>query len=880
MQVNLAPVEPSRSGRQSTGDPQEQRQHRLEEIYGTLPVGLAYHDRELRYVYVNEYLANLNGKPAAEHAGRSFREMAPPAVADYAEPLLVRVLETGVPLVDWEVSLPDLKHKERTRDWLIQYHPVRESGVVTGVYSIVQEITEHRQMERLLESNEELFRATFEQTSVGIAHVGLNGNWLRVNQRVCEITGYKEEELLHLSYHDITHPDDRVLEDELGYKNLVAGKVQRYSLEKRCVRKDGKIAWVYVTGSLMRDSTGKPLYEIAVIEDISARKRAEAELAEGKERLQAALDASMTGTFRWNIRGGHLDFDPNLDRLFGLAQGKTVRSLEEFIAMVHPEDRERVVHGCELCAAQGADFEMEFRVVWPEGSVHWIYDRGKTFLDQDDRPEYMTGACVDVTERKAAQAALNLSQERLRLALQSGDSGIFDWDILNDTIFWSEEIESIYGFASGKLPGNYMAWRECVHRDDLAQAETAIGEAIATGNFATEFRIIRSDTGKTRWMGARGKVLADEMGRPARMLGINVDITERKKVEEQLRRAAQILDQIHDAVIATDLAGHITLWNKGAERRFGYAAEEAMGRALGFIYRPEDKEFVQGNIIIPTQHHGTHELEVRNITKDGREFYGHLSLSMLNDEAGRPIGIIGYTMDVTERKQAESALRLSEKLAATGRLASTLAHEINNPLAAVTNVIFLLRSDPAIDTLAGQHLRTADTEIRRVSHITRKLLSFHREPTRPIPVDLASILQEVVELYEPKLERKELQVQSEFAGVPAITAYPGEMRQVFSNLIDNAIEASRPAGRLRLRVVARRKSVRVLVADNGPGIAREHLSKIFEPFFTTKGEKGTGLGLWITRDLISKHKGHIRVRTGNHGTCFVVELPMDENRSR
>jgi PAS domain S-box-containing protein len=282
MQVNLAPVEPSRSGRQSTGDPQEQRQHRLEEIYGTLPVGLAYHDRELRYVYVNEYLANLNGRPAAEHAGRSFREMAPPAVADYAEPLLVRVLETGVPLVDWEVSLPDLKHKERTRDWLIQYHPVRESGVVTGVYSIVQEITEHRQMERLLESNEELFRATFEQTSVGIAHVGLNGNWLRVNQRVCEITGYKEEELLQLSYHDITHPDDRVLEDELGYKNLVAGKVQRYSLEKRCVRKDGKIAWVYVTGSLMRDSTAKPLYEIAVIEDISARKRAEAELRKAK----------------------------------------------------------------------------------------------------------------------------------------------------------------------------------------------------------------------------------------------------------------------------------------------------------------------------------------------------------------------------------------------------------------------------------------------------------------------------------------------------------------------------------------------------------------------------------------------------------------------
>lgn len=717
----------------------------------TLPIGLAYCDRELKFVYVNDYMAGLNGKPAEEHVGRAFREMAPPAVADYAEPMMRKVLETGEPLVDWEVSLPD--RNQRTRDWLIQYHPAREGGAVVGVHIIVQEITEHRQMDRVLQATEELFRETFEQTSVGIAHVGLDGRWLRVNRRVCEITGYQAEELARLTYHDITHPEDHELENHLGYANLIAGKVQRYSLEKRCIRKDGKIAWTYVTGSLMRDADGKPLYVIAVIEDITSRKQAEEELAEGKERLQASLDASMTGTFRWDIHTNALQWDRNLDCLFGLAPGQTIRSLDQFIAMVHPEDRPGVVHRSELCAKQGADFEMEFRVIWPDGSVHWLYDRGKTFLDEDELPEYMTGACVDVTERKAAQKALEISEERLRLALESGGSGTFEWDMANDTSLWSEELQKLYGFAPGEFGSTYGAWRECVHPDDLPQAEKAVAQAMKTGDFATEWRIFRRDTGEIRWMAAHGRVLHDENGKPVRMLGINID--------------------------------------------------------------------------------------------------------------------------VTERKRAEAALRVSEKLAATGRLASTLAHEINNPLAAVTNLIYLLRSNPALDDLAAQQLAMADSEIRRVSHITRKLLSFHREPVRPVPVELPSILDEVAELYRPKLLEKRLQVKTDHREVQSITAYPGEMRQVFANLVGNAIEATPKGGRLWLRVTpGANGTVRVLIADSGPGIPRENIARIFEPFFTTKGEKGTGLGLWITRDLVSKHGGHIRVRSGARGTCFVVSLPV------
>jgi signal transduction histidine kinase len=245
------------------------------------------------------------------------------------------------------------------------------------------------------------------------------------------------------------------------------------------------------------------------------------------------------------------------------------------------------------------------------------------------------------------------------------------------------------------------------------------------------------------------------------------------------------------------------------------------------------------------------------------------------DASGKPVRMVGINVDVTDRKRAEAALRITEKLAATGRLASTLAHEINNPLAAVTNLLYLLRANPQLDAVAAQQLEMADTEIRRVSHITRKLLSFHREPTQPMMVDVELLLKEVVELYLPRLHEKRLTIRTEHKKVPPITAYPGEIRQVFANLVGNAIEATPHGGHLRVRVNASPGgAVCVLVADTGPGIPRENLARIFEPFFTTKGEKGTGLGLWISRDLVTKHGGQIKVRSGSRGTCFIVSLPI------
>ena len=217
-------------------------------------------------------------------------------------------------------------------------------------------------------------------------------------------------------------------------------------------------------------------------------------------------------------------------------------------------------------------------------------------------------------------------------------------------------------------------------------------------------------------------------------------------------------------------------------------------------------------------------------------------------------------------EQAQEALRKSEKLAVAGRLAASIAHEINNPLESVTNLLFLMRNaDPASRV---DYLAQAEQELTRVTEITKHTLHFYREPARPGPVDVASVLESVLTLYHPKIASARVHVQREFEPADPILGASGELRQVFSNLIINAVDAMRHGGCLTVRIRNGRdranpaiRGVRISIADSGMGIPKAMLHRIFEPFVTTKGETGTGLGLWVTAEIVHKLSGRIRVRS-------------------
>ena len=252
---------------------------------------------------------------------------------------------------------------------------------------------------------------------------------------------------------------------------------------------------------------------------------------------------------------------------------------------------------------------------------------------------------------------------------------------------------------------------------------------------------------------------------------------------------------------------------------------------------------------------------------------------------GKPAGCVITLFDIDERKRVEESLRRSEKLAATGRLAATIAHEINNPLEAVTNLLYLIETVPGLDREALNYANAAQEQLARVAHITRQTLAFYRESRQPQPVRLREIIHSIISLYGSKAQLKNIQVREDLRFEGEILGFPNQVAQVVSNLFLNALEACPPRGRIWVRLYrsrewsnSRKPGVRVVIADNGPGVAPRDRARLFDAFFTTKGEKGTGLGLWVSQGIVARHNGSLRfrssVRPEHSGTVFSVFLPL------
>jgi signal transduction histidine kinase len=255
----------------------------------------------------------------------------------------------------------------------------------------------------------------------------------------------------------------------------------------------------------------------------------------------------------------------------------------------------------------------------------------------------------------------------------------------------------------------------------------------------------------------------------------------------------------------------------------------------------------------------------------------------IRDAAGSVASWFGTNTDITDRKQAEEALVKSERLAAMGRLAGIIAHEINNPLEAISNAFYLLHDHPSLDEEARYYSRLAEEELARITHITKQTLSFYRESQQPMAVSLSEILDNVVELQSRKLQLNRIILKKNFRTTGTIHGFSVELKQVFLNIITNAAQAMPEGGELRVDLIDSRDwktgqvGLRVNICDTGVGIDSQNSKKIFEPFFSTKEAKGTGLGLWISKGIIQKYGGSIRFRTmrfktGNV-TCFSVFMP-------
>ena len=484
---------------------------------------------------------------------------------------------------------------------------------------------------------------------------------------------------------------------------------------------------------------------------------------------------------------------------------------------------------------------------------------------------------TEIYERKRVQQALQDRETELRDFLENAVVGMH-WVAGDGTILWANKAElSLLGYERGEYVGRHIS----EFHADVSVIDDILERLSRKEELHGYEARLRCKDGAIRYVRIDSNVLVRD-GQFVHTRCFTTDITEKKQSELALYRMAAIVESSDDAIIGKDLNGVVTDWNKSAERIFGYEAAEIVGRPITVLIPTEflnDENVILAKIRVGER---IDHFQTVRLKKNGDRIDVSLTISPIRDERGRIVGAAKIVRDITAQKKLETKLQISEKLASVGRHAATVAHEINNPLEAVINLIHIAKQHSGASEEIKRYLNSADKELQRVAHITQQTLGFYRTNSQPMSLAIADVLQDVLTVYERKCQYKKLNVEQRIEPSLTLNTVQGELKQILSNLIANAIDASKENGKI---VICARTShhfpsggsgVRITIADNGAGIANEDKSKLFAPFFTTKTAVGTGLGLWITKDLLDKRGGRIRFRSSDSdrsGTVMTIYLP-------
>jgi PAS domain S-box-containing protein len=531
----------------------------------------------------------------------------------------------------------------------------------------------------------------------------------------------------------------------------------------------------------------------------------------------------------------------------------------------------------------GVAEEFELRYRRKDGSALWARIATAPILAADGTFQGAVAIHSDTARRQHMEHALRDRERELREAERLAGIGSWQWISDTDTVVWSEGLYRIAGREADLRPIRYREYPRLFTPGSWSRLDVAVQQARSDGApFELDLELLRPD-GSTRWVIARAETLHDHDGDIVGLRGTVQDITERKHAEAATSHLAAIVESSDDAIVSKDLSGIIKSWNTAATRMFGYAPEEVIGRSILVLIPPE--LYAEEETILRRLRAGERidHFETERLRKDGQRLQVSVTISPVRDSKGKIIGASKIARDIRDRKRAEQALLTSEKLATAGRLAATVAHEINNPLESVINLVYLAKRAET-DAVIQTYLVTAEEELNRIAHLAKQTLGFYRERSEKTRVHVGDLLRQLVAVFSSRAQNKGLRIDLKIVSNAEIVVDCTEFRQLFANLISNAIDACERGGLIRVRAAVTgsapgsTEGLRVTVADNGSGIKPADRPHIFDAFFTTKQDVGTGLGLWICKQIAEKSGGTIRVRSvaepGRSWTAVSVFLPV------
>ncbi|OPY29642.1 MAG: putative diguanylate cyclase [Methanocella sp. PtaU1.Bin125] len=744
---------------------------------------------------------------------------------------------------------------------------------------------ERKWIEEALRESEERFRAVFDRAALGIAMADAQGYLVNSNPAYQAMLGYTGEELRQKRIYDVTWPEDVKRNMELE-RQLKDGKVDKYRFQKRYVRKDGRVIWANANVSAIRNPDGSLKYNLGVVEDITDRKRAEEALRESEANLALAQQIAHIGIWNWDIETGVLHWTDEVYKIFGYAPGTFTPDYESFLAAIVPEDRDRVDRAVCLSVREGSHIKMDFRILRPDGEQRYVNCEGGTIIGPGGTAVRMLGVCFDITERKQAEEALRESEERFRATFEQAAVGIAHVSLDGHYIRVNEKYCDIVGYSCDEMV--LRTYQDITYQEDLKADEALVRELLegkkATGTI--EKRYIRKD-GSLIWVNLTVSIARTPDGAPEYFIAVAADMTKRRQAEEALRESEEkfrTLAESSSAAITIFRDNENIFVNRAAAEITGYSIEELM--TIGPImtiapgYRAQAMKIIE---MLDRGERTRERLELEILRKDGSTRWIDISAAPISYHGKN--ALISIALDVTERKQAEEALK--EAKARAELYLDLMGHDISNMNQAMMG--YLEMAQELLDLKGHEELIERPLEIIR--HSSRliasvKKLELIQAGKYPIgTVNMCQMLKEVAGAYAV-VPGREVNIRLSLAEGCQVAAND-LLKDVFDNLVDNAIRHS--AGPVTVDISTEpvledgEKYYRISVSDNGPGIPDDLKRKIFLFIDAATGSPGRrGLGLYMVKLLVESYRGRVRVEDrvpGDHrqGSRFVVLLPAAED---